>query len=106
MRIVELSQLDPASIPSAEIPAAIAILAALSGALAARMLAAPMPAPAGANDESDTMLTTEEAAQLLRRSPKWIYRNAKRLSFVKRLSARSMVHSKRGIERYLATRKA
>jgi hypothetical protein len=51
------------------------------------------------------MLTTEEAAALLRRSPRWLYRNAKRLPFVRRLSPRSMVHSRKGIERYLASRK-
>jgi len=56
------------------------------------------------DDDADTMLTTEEAAELLRRSPRWIYRNAHRLPFVRRLSARSMLHSKQGIERYLASR--
>jgi len=100
---VKFSLPQSSEIEQAEIPAALAALAALQGALAARLLVAPVVAPA--NGEGDTMLTTKEAAKLLCRSPRWIYRH-KHLPFVKPLSARSMVHSKRGIERYLATRKS
>ena len=95
--------IDPAAIALADIPAALTQLAAVQTALAARLMAAPAPAPQ--TDDGDTMLTTEEAAALLRRSPRWIYRNAHKLSFVKRLSARSMLHSKKGVERYLASRR-
>jgi hypothetical protein len=103
MRIVELSQVDPASILTTDIPAALAALAALQGALAARLLTTPAPVPS--TEDDDVMLTTPEAAKLLRRSPKWIYRHARHLGFVKRLGPRSMVHSKRGVEKYLASRK-
>ena len=59
----------------------------------------------GEADPHDRMLSAEEAASILRRKRRWIYRNAHRLPFVRRLSARSMLHSKQGIERYLASRR-
>lgn len=97
---INLEELD--AIPAEEIPAAIM-------RLSARWIARPAPAPAPAadrDDEGDPMLTTEEAAALLRRSPRWIYRNARKLPFVRRLSSRSMLHSKKGIEKYLASRRS
>jgi hypothetical protein len=98
-----LPDFDPLTVPPAEIPVTLSRLAAWQSQLAARLIAVPAPAPQTA--DTDTMLTTEEAASLLRRSPRWIYRNAHKLPFVKRLSARSMLHSKNGVERYLASRK-
>jgi predicted DNA-binding transcriptional regulator AlpA len=87
-----------ASIPRSRIPAVVT-------ALMMRLAEPEEPAQPMQSDTSDLMLTTEEAAALLRRSPRWIYRNARKLPFVRRLSARSMVHSRKGIERYLASRK-
>jgi hypothetical protein len=83
-------------------------LAALLTAIAGRLAGEPEPPTPSAPKEPeppDEMLTTEEAAAMLRRSSRWIYRNADRLPFVKHLSERSMVHSRKGIERYLATRR-
>jgi Helix-turn-helix domain len=100
-----LPDFDPASLPAEQIPAVLIQLAGLQTALAVRLMAAPAPAPQTAALD-DEMLTTDEAAKLLRRAPSWIYRNAHKLPFVKRLSQRSMLHSKKGVERYLASRKA
>lgn len=100
-----LPDFNPLLVPPAGIPAALSRLAAWQSQLAARLMAVPAPAPQPATAD-DEMLTTEEAAKLLRRAPSWIYRNAHKLPFVKRLSARSMLHSKKGVERYLASRKA
>jgi hypothetical protein len=61
---------------------------------------------AAAPDEDDRMLRVDEAAEMLRRKPQWIYRNAERLPFVKRISRKSLLCSKNGISRWLATRKA
>ena len=57
-------------------------------------------------DDDDQMLRVDEAAVMLRRKPQWIYRNAVRLPFVKRISRKSLLCSKNGISRWLATRKA
>jgi predicted DNA-binding transcriptional regulator AlpA len=91
-------------LPREVITELLAQSAAVQSTLTASLLR-PTPAPVPAGDADDMMLTTPEAARLLRKSPRWIYRRAGTLPFVRRLSPRSMVHSKRGIERYLATRK-
>jgi hypothetical protein len=57
-------------------------------------------------DGDDQMLTVDEGAAMLRRRPQWIYRNAASLPFVKRISRKSLLCSKNGIIRWLATRKA
>jgi hypothetical protein len=57
-------------------------------------------------DDDDEMLRVDEAALILRRRPQWIYRNAAHLPFVKRISRKSLLCSKNGISRWLATRKA
>ena len=65
--------------------------------------AAEQPA---ATTQEDKMLTVDEAAVMLRRSRQWIYRNAPRLPFVKRISRKSLLCSEAGIRRWLASRKA
>jgi Helix-turn-helix domain len=72
-------------------------------ALAARLLDAPEPAEPEAA-EPDKLLTTEEAAALLRRSTKWISRHRRSLPFARKLSARSWVYSEQGLRRWLARR--
>jgi hypothetical protein len=56
--------------------------------------------------ETDRMLTPDEAAVMLRRSRQWIYRNAHRLPFVKRLSRKSLLCSEAGMKQWLASRRA
>jgi len=56
--------------------------------------------------EEDRWLTPEEAAPILRRDRRWIYRNKRHLPFVKKISARSLLCSEAGIRRWIATRKA
>lgn len=57
------------------------------------------------NAGGEDMLTVAEAAKLLRRSTRWIWRNKRRLPFVKEITSRSMLCSKRGVEAWLASRK-
>jgi hypothetical protein len=92
---------DPNSIPLPDIPAAII-------ALSARLLAEPAPAAASAPqaDESDTLLTTAEAAVMLRRSAKWLYRHAKTLPFARQLPGGGLLFSKQGIAKWLARQRA
>jgi hypothetical protein len=56
--------------------------------------------------DADQMLTVDEAAELLRRKRRWIYRHAATLPFVRRLTPRSLLCSRRGVERWLAARRA
>jgi Helix-turn-helix domain len=79
-------------------------LSAAQNALAAALLD---PRPAGHQPTiADRMLTTAEAAEMLRRSPRWIYRNADRLPFVKRISQKSLLCSEAGIKRWLERQRA
>lgn len=88
---------DIASIPRERIPALIA-------ALAARLLEPEPVEPA--TDEPDELLTASEAAEVLRRSTKWLSRNRKRLPFARRLGPRSWTYSAQGLRRWLARQKS
>jgi predicted DNA-binding transcriptional regulator AlpA len=89
--------LDVTSIPRERIPALIAMLAA--------RLLEPMTEPEAASTEPDRLLTTLEAATQLRRSPKWIYRHRKDLSFARKLASRSWVYSEQGLRKWLSRQK-
>lgn len=80
-----LPSFDPSTLPAADIPAVLAQLSAWQGQLAARLMVTPTPAPEAADGSSDRMLKTAEAAALLRRSVKWLYRRNKTLPFARRL---------------------
>jgi predicted DNA-binding transcriptional regulator AlpA len=100
-----LPELDVAAIPADQLLATLAQLAAWQSQLAARLMT-PAPAPEAVADGSDRLLTTVEAAAILRRSVKWIYRHQKTLPFARRLSARSWVFSERGLQKWLARQRA
>jgi hypothetical protein len=55
-------------------------------------------------DREDVNLTVEEAATLLRKSTKWLYRHRATLPFVRKLGPRSYIVSKNGLEHWLARR--
>lgn len=61
---------------------------------------------APAENGEDRMLTPDEAASILRRSKRWIYRHADRLPFIKRLSPKSVLCSEAGIKRWLERQRA
>jgi hypothetical protein len=62
--------------------------------------------PAPTQEGEVHWLKPDEAATILRRAPRWIYRNAERLPFVKRVSRKSLLCSEQGIYRWLASQKA
>jgi predicted DNA-binding transcriptional regulator AlpA len=100
----DVLNIDPSAIPADKIPAVLSALAALQGALAARLIVSAETAangPATDNDR-DTLLTVAETAERLRRSPKWVYRRVKTLPFARCLGPRSWVFSQRGLEKWLA----
>lgn len=104
----EVLRMDPSAIPTNQIPAVLSALAALQGALAARLIASPQPATDGsvAGNDHDTLLTVGETAERLRRSPKWVYRRVKTLPFARKLDNRSWVFSQKGLEKWLARQRA
>jgi hypothetical protein len=80
---------------------------ALEGVLLIRLLADPSdssrrhrpdsPDP----DPNDRMLTVDEAAALLRKDKRWIYRRKRKLPFVHILSERSLLCSERSLRQWI-----
>jgi excisionase family DNA binding protein len=56
--------------------------------------------PLEVSDTDDSQLTIEEAAQLLRRSTKWLYRHKKQLTFIRKIGPRSYLISKSALIRW------
>lgn len=100
----DVLNIDPSVIPADKIPALLSALAALQGALAARLIASTEAATTAPvlDKELDTLLTVAETAERLRRSRKWVYRRVKTLPFARCLGPRSWVFSQRGLEKWLA----
>lgn len=88
-----------------QIPAAIAQLAAAQSTLAARMMTAAAQ-PRRQEEEETNWLSVEQAAAKIGRSPRWFYRKAKTLPFLKRLSRKVLLVSEAGMMRWVASRKA
>ena len=53
----------------------------------------------------DMLLDAEETAKMLSVSADWLYRNARRLPFTRKLGPKMLRFSSQGIQKYLATRK-
>ncbi len=54
---------------------------------------------------SDRLLDAQETAKLLSVTTDWLYRNAKKLSFSRKLGHKMLRFSSQGIQRYLASKK-
>jgi excisionase family DNA binding protein len=97
-------------VPEAELPDLVAELAR-GDAIARRRLYAPQadavtsPEPGGNGDALDRLLTVEEAAERLGVRPRWLYENADRLRFTRRIGRRTLRFSEKGLEQYMATRR-
>ncbi len=61
---------------------------------------------AGAKHESneERLLTADEAAKMLSMSTDWLYRNAKKLPFARKLGPKMLRFDYRGMVKWLATR--
>jgi predicted DNA-binding transcriptional regulator AlpA len=53
----------------------------------------------------DRLLTADEAAQMLSVSPDWLYRNAKKLPFTRKLGPKMLRFDYRGMVKWIETRK-
>ncbi len=82
-------------------------LAMLVTTLIARLLlSGPGPArPASAPDDGDRLLTVEEAAEKIKKSKDWLYRNHRDLSATRRIG-RSLRFSEKMLNRWIASRSA
>jgi len=76
---------------------------ALIASLAGPLIAEPSSAPV--TEAEDELLTVEEAAMLLRRSRRWLWRHKKSLPFVRQISGKSLLCSKNDLAAWLATRR-
>jgi len=95
---------DPArahALPASALIALLASTAAVQAALTAELLARGHAQTAPAKDR---WLKPDEASAVLRRDRRWLYRLARTLPFIKKISARSFLCSEVGIHRWLATR--
>jgi hypothetical protein len=105
---------SPPEIPAEEATSLVAELAHAQSALLAMAHRAPTinsspqePPPAAsapACGKAD-LFTIDEAAAMLRVSPRWLYRHAKNLPFSRKLSRKVLRFSRAGIARWLATRR-
>jgi hypothetical protein len=76
-------------------------LAAVLAAVASRLAESrPAPEPQLHGAQDDSSLTIEEAAVLLRRSTKFLYRHRSRLPFIKKIGPRSYLCSKSALLRW------
>jgi hypothetical protein len=94
----------------AAIPALLAALAGLQGALLARLVVESRHNDNGSTaavaPADDKLLTADEAAPILGVAPRWLYRHAGQLPFTRRLSRKVLRFSEAGLRRYAATRRA
>jgi len=94
--VQQIAALDVAEVP--------AVLAAVAARLAQGHQESVSAEDLAHNIGSDANLTIEEAAALIRRSKKWIYRHRAALPFLRKLGPRSYVCSRVGLEKWLGRR--
>lgn len=73
------------------------------GAVAGGREGAHTPVPTSA-PERDVWLTADEVAARLHRSRAWVYRIARRWSFVRRPTRKTLLISERGLDHYMRPR--
>jgi predicted DNA-binding transcriptional regulator AlpA len=79
-------------------------LAALQGALSARLLVSQLSAAAQENS-GERLLTAEEVATVLGVTRRWVQRRARRLPFARRISEHAIRYSESGLKRWMSNRK-
>lgn len=79
----------------------LAKVAAIQTILMGRVLSG---SPGHSTVNEDRLLDVVEASKILNCTEDWLYRNAKKLPFAKRISVRQLRFSSHGIERYIKNR--
>jgi predicted DNA-binding transcriptional regulator AlpA len=99
-RRVPLEAVD--DIPAEHLPAVMIYFTALQGRAAARLATV---LPAGSNgDAPAALLDVRQAAERLGVSEDWLYRNAPKLPFTRRVGRRALRFDAPGLARWVATR--
>ena len=93
---------DPSKLEALTPEQELAVIAGLRGVAAAGTEAASAPVIAPVRED---LLTVEEAAGMLRVSPRWLYRHAKTLPFARKLSPKVLRFSRSGLLRWVASRR-
>ena len=102
--IVQLALPSPEQLrelPVEQLPEMIGQLETLKAQLWARLATTRTSAP---GPETDTFVSVEEASTMLKMSPGWVYKNSRKLPFVRRVGPRTLRCSTAGIRRYLDRR--
>src|SRR5262249_42989962 len=100
-RRVPLEALD--EVAAEDLPAVVLYLAALQSGAAARLAASPRPLAASRNG-TEALLDVHEAAARLNVSSDWLYRNAPKLPFTRRVGRRAVRFDPDGLARWVASR--
>jgi predicted DNA-binding transcriptional regulator AlpA len=95
-----LPDFDALALPVAQIPAALAELAAWQAQLAARLMTAPA-ASDGHGAPELRLLGIDEAAAKLGVTPEWLYRRAKRLGLAVKLGDGTLRFSSVALDAYI-----
>ena len=82
-----------------------ALLAEAFGAILKPIIEQAVKEAINGHKDEDRLVDAEEAAKILSVSVEWIYRNAKRLPFTRKLGHKMLRFSSVGIQKYLAIRK-
>ena len=82
-----------------------ALLAEAFGAILKPIIEQAVKEAINGHKDEDRLVDAEEAAKILSVSVEWIYRNAKRLPFTRKLGHKMLRFSSIGIQKYLAIRK-
>jgi excisionase family DNA binding protein len=88
-----------------EAASALFELGALNAALAARAADAVPQQGTEAQPDHERLLTPAQAAERLGVTRRWLYRNAKRLPFTRKLTPRTLRFHEAGLEKYIRDRK-
>ena len=92
---------DTSGIPAQDIPEVLGVLRSVEVRLMARQLypaAAPVAIP---SPVADVWLTADEVALKLKRTRVWVYRQARRWTFAKRPTRKTLLISERGLATWL-----
>lgn len=84
-----------------QVAEAAAQVAALQGRLADALRALPDSPPAARTPTPERLLSVTEAAGRLGVTARWLYRNARRLPFARKLTRRTLRFHEAGLERYI-----
>jgi len=81
------------------------LLAEVFGAILKPIIEQAVKEAINGHKDEDRLVDAAEAAKILSVSVEWLYRNAKRLPFTRKLGHKMLRFSSVGIQKYLAIRK-